>query len=219
MTTTLEEGRRYAAKKASEDWNTFVKGNRQFGRMLNSYCGHAPKSLGLGHLVNTNPTLNPSPDFTPDRRRGFMFAPISAAQDANIAWENLDDPTTCAYIWGRDINAVSLNLYTSNQTLFAEPNEDFWRCSYLAHRLGETPFAMLWSSRDKTQSTVYDGVIYTVNTRLRGLPGWSVVKLKRVIFFDCEHVFALAKRGGNLLTKGFGIQPVLSMTNMQHIFK
>lgn len=181
------------------------------------YNGHAPKALALGHLVNVNPQLETSPGFTEDRRRGFMFASVSAVNDAGLKWASLDEPNTCAYVWGRDINATSLSTYTKNKNLFTEPGEDFWKTSYLAHRLGEVPFSIIWNARYRDEETIYASLIYAVNDWSRSIPGWSVLKLKKLALYDCPHVFELARRGGSFLTEGYGIQPVLNKTNMKEI--
>jgi len=103
--------------------------------------------------------------------------------------------------------------------LFTTPNEDFWRCVYLRHRLGPAVFDALWSARDTSQPTVYDGLLYAVNNRTKRLLGLSVVELKNVVFMDCAYAYEITKMGGSLQTKGYGIEPVLTQNDTLRVFK
>jgi hypothetical protein len=218
MRLTPEDGLRSAKKLASEKWDDYAKANLTYGNTLIPFLGHLPKTIAMGHLLRVNPKLQPVLPVTKDRRRGFMLATIEAAHEANVAWENLDNVTTGAYIWGRDINYTSLKLYTTDTSVFASPGEDFWRCAYLAHVLGETPFKRVWAGRDTSQPTVYGGLVASVDNLRQRIPGWTIIQLKKTVFVECAFVFEIAKRGGSLISEGYGIQPVLTKSQYLDIF-
>jgi len=190
----------------------------KFGKVITAYLGDFPKTLAIGHVLRVNPKLETAPDVSKDMRRGFMFARRQYAIEAQVTWSKLDEPRTGAYVWGRDVNDASQTLYTANTSLFSSPNVDFWRCAYLKHTLGDAAFQQVWYTRDTTQSTVYDSLLYAVNNLRRKLPGWTIIKLKKTVFMDCEFVYQIALRGGTLNTKGFGIQPVLTENNFKEVF-
>lgn len=140
MLLTPENGQQTAERQALASTGTYQQAQRQYGRLLDPYLGDAPRALGLAHLVRVNPKLEMTPTPSKDQRRGFMFATISSANTAGIKWEKLDDPLTCAYVWGRDINATSKKLYQEQSYWFPAIGADFWRCSYLRHVFGKLLF-------------------------------------------------------------------------------
>ena len=218
MTLTVESGLRSAKLRASESVKTYDDGNRLYGRLLEAYRGDAPRGLALAHLVNVNPLLEPIPPVLRDRRRGFMKATVTMSIEAGVGWEELDDTTTCAYVWGRDINSDSLNLYTTNQSIFSSADRDFWSTSYLKHRVSDPVFSFLWNIRDTSQSTVFDSIIYRVSTLRKNVLGFPILMLKKIVLYDCQFVVELAKAAGTLSSTGFGLQPVLGMSAMQQVF-
>jgi|GEM_PF-5975086 len=218
MRLTPEDGLKSARKLAAEKWDDYYIALRTYGGTINQFLGHLPKSVAIGHLLRVNPGLEAVLPISKDRRRGFIYATIEAANKANIAWEELDDVTTCAYIWGRDINETSLWLYTNDTSVFTSPDEDFWRCAYLAHVLGKTPFSRVWSTRDVRQPTVYGSLIASIDNLRRNLPGWPIIQLKKTVFVGCAFVFEIAKRGGSLVSKGYGIQPVPNRNQVMQVF-
>ncbi len=218
MRLTPEDGLRSAKKLAAESWDDYTRANLTYGNVIIPFLGHVPKTIAIGHLLRVNPKLLPTLPVTKDRRRGLMLATIEAVHEADIAWDDLDDMTTGAYIWGRDINSTSLSLYTTYPSLFTSPDKDFWRCAYLLHVLGKTPFDRIWATRDTTQDTVYDSLMVSVNQLQRRLPGWSVIQLKKTVFVECAFVFEIAKAGGSLISEGYGIQPVLAQSQYLHVF-
>ena len=211
MSITVESGRLAARVKAAQNIALFDTSNHTFGRLIDTYRADVPSGLALAHLVSVNPTLvtNP-PILSSDGKRGFMKASMPMAKEAGILWKNLDDPQTCAYVWGRDINKDSLNLYTTNRSLFEKPNKDFWSTVYLKHRLGDPTFNALFSRRDTTKTTVYDSVLYSVNALTRSVLGTPIISLKHLVLIECQFVIELAQKAGSLSSSGFGIQPVLS---------
>lgn len=219
MRLTIESGQISARQQALAATSLYREAVAKFGRTLDPYNGDAPKSLGISHLLRVNSSLETAPTPSTDRRRGFMFATVKMAEEAGVSWEKLDEPLTCAYVWGRDINSDSKNLYAANKSLFVSPNSDFWKCAYLKHVLGDTAFAMLWQSRDKTQATNYDALLYAVNNLTRSLPGWPIIKLRKTVLVDCAYVYELAKRGGGLTSSGYGIQPVLRKSSYEQVFE
>ena len=219
MSLSIEDGQASAQSLAVQNTQLYQQATNKFGRTLSEYKGDAPRPLGIGHILRVNPSLTVAPIPTQDRRRGFMFATAQMAKDAGIKWAKLDEPITCAYVWGRDINADSRNLYYSQTRFFPKPDSDFWKCSYLKHVLGDSAFSALWNIRDATQATIWDSLLYAVNGLNKSLPGWPVVKLKHTVIFGCVYVFELALRGGGLTSTNFGIQPVLRKNNYQQVFK
>jgi hypothetical protein len=219
MTITVESGRLAAKTKAGQNIALFDTGNQTFGRLINTYKADVPLGLALAHLVSVNPTLvtNP-PILSSDGKRGFMKASMPMAKDAGIPWKNLDDPQTCAYVWGYGMNKDSLSLYTTNQALFTKSDKDFWATAYLKHRLGAAVFNALFSQRDTTQATVYDSLLYSVNALTRHVLRIPVIAIKHLVLIECQFVIELAQKAGSLSSSGFGIQPVLSKNAILQVF-
>ena len=46
-----------------------------------------------------------------------------------------------------------------------------------------------------SENAAYEDLLYAVNNGVK-LPGWSVAKLKKLVAYDCEVVFALWRRNG-----------------------
>jgi len=218
MQLTPERGQKAARTKAIASTDEYHKAQRLYGRMIEPYLGDAPRALGLAHLVRVNPKLEAAPTPTLDRRRGFLFATITMANMAGVKWEKLDDPMTCAYVWGRDINSDAKGLYEEQSYWFTTGGADFWKCAYLRHVFGDTAFSVIWNQRDTAQATIYDSLLYAVNDMQRALPGTTVVKQRRLAMSDCAYVFEMAKRGGGMNSAGYGIEPVLSPSNYQRVF-
>jgi len=219
MRLNISNGQRCAQRMALNNTELYRDAQRVFGRTIDPYLGDAPKALGLAHLIHVNPKLEIAPTPSKDRRRGFMFTTIAMANVVEVKWEQLDDPITCAFVWGCDINADARSLYSANQTLFTEVNADFWKCAYLKHVLGDMAFQAIWDIRDTSQSTVYDSLLYAVNNLSRSLPGWPVIKLHHQVLVGCAYVFEVAKRSGGLYSSGYGLQPVLKKNNFEQVYK
>ena len=215
---SIADGQNSAERRAIADTQLYQKATARFGTIIEPYRGDAPLTLGLCHVLRVNPQLFVSPEPSKDRRRGFMFATIGMAREAGVKWEELDKPTTCAYIWGRDINADGKNLYSNNQTVFSEPDADFWKCAYMKHTLGDAAFKAVWAARDNTQPTVYASLLYAVNDLKRSLPGWPVMILRKTVLVDLPYVFEMTKRGGKLYSDGYGVEPVLTKNAFQQVF-
>lgn len=215
----IQEGILSARSRARKDRPLYTQGVRSFGKLITSYLGNFPNGMAIGHLLQVNPELKTAPEPSSDRRRGFMYAPFQESRNANVAWEALDQPINASYVWGRDVNRIATKLYTANSSLFLSPGEDFWRTVYLQHILGDIAFQLLWIMRDTTQPTVYDSLLYAVNTNTKSFPGWPIYRLKQTVFIDCQYVFEIAKFEGSLVTSGYGIQPVLSKDAMLQIYK
>lgn len=218
MRLSIESGQRSAQQMATASNVLYQSAQRVFGRFIDPYLGDAPKALGLAHLTYVNPKLEVAPTPSKDRRRGFMFTTINMANTAGVAWEQLDSPNVCAYVWGRDINADSKSLYSANQSVFPTVNSDFWRCAYLKHILGDMAFDSVWSIRNTAQPTVYDSLLYAVNGLSRSLPGWPVIQLRHQVLVGCAYVFEMAKRGGGLNSSGYGLEPVLTKNNYEQVY-
>ena len=85
--------------------------------------------------------------------------------------------------------------------------------------MGPSIFQDLVAKRDPDAEDVYTGILNHVESRASGLPGWSVVKLKKTIFDDCEYVYNLSTSAGSLASSGWGKQPVLDSAGMQQVFR
>ena len=218
MSLTLESGAISSKQKAARSQYLYNRADRVYGTYIHKFRGHVPPGMAIAHLLNVNPDLLDQPPITKDRRRGFLLASTDMAMEAGVEWENLDDPLTCAYVWGRDINNDSLSLYTSNQDLFAAPDRDFWSTAYIKHYLGDAAFNTLWPLRDRTQPTVYESIVYSVSTSGRRVPGWPIVKLKKALYYDCPFVINLALSKGTMASEGYGIQPVISQNDIIQVY-
>lgn len=219
MSLTPETGSRLAQQMALNNADTYRSAIRHYGSLLAQYCEDFPNALALGHLVRVNPLMTPAPIPTIDRRRGFMFAPVSTLASIAVKWENLDDPTTCAYVWGYDVNVHAKHFYNDNSTLFTKPETDFWRCVYARHVLGSASFDVIWSRRDRSAEMAYNSFLYAVNNLKRSIPGWNIIRLKHTVFVDCAYSYELSKQSGTLLTDGFGREPVLNRQNLVEVFQ
>lgn len=218
MSLTVENGEKEAQRKAAADMALYKKAKGLFNWIFEKYHSDVPISLGLGHLLSVNRNLSVKPPVTRDQRRGFLLAPRQIASNAGVPWENLDDTNTCTYIWYRDINGIGKYLHENNPTLFTSPNEDFWKCVYLQHRLGLSVFKVLWNSRDTSQSSVYNSLLYAVSNITRQVAGLSPVELRKLVFSDCAYVFILAKKEVPLQSTGYGIEPVLTRVDTLKTF-
>ncbi len=218
MSLNSTDGAIQAKKIAADNAHLYQQANQVYGKLIAQYNEDFPKAFALGHLTRVNPSLVTAPPVTTDRRRGFLYAPFDTLASIEVKWENLDDTTVCAYVWGYDINLHAQQLYSPNVKYFPESSSDFWRCVYLRHILGRVPFDVIWASRNPSTIPVYDSLLYVVNNLRRGLPGWNVIKLKRTVFIDCAYSFELALQGGSTTTEGFGRAPVLQQQNMARVF-
>lgn len=218
MSLNPTDGAIQAKRLAADNAALYQQANQVYGKLIAEYCEDFPKAFELGHLTRVNPALSTNPLVTIDRRRGFLYAPFDTLASIEVRWENLDDPTTCAYVWGYDINLHAKQLYYPNEKYFPKSNADFWRCVYLRHVLGRVPFDVIWNMRNPNTTPVYDSLLYVVNNLRRGLPGWPVIKLKRTVFVDCAYSFELAQQGGATTTEGFGRAPVLQQQDLAKVF-
>lgn len=218
MTITIENGLRNAKQKALRNASAAVKAQRTYGRILDSTRGGAPKGLGIGHLLRVNPSLEVSPAPTTYRRRGFLYVTADAAAKAELDWATLDDPTTCGFVWGNDINMRAIDFYNTNSDVFSSADEDYWKCVYAQQSLGDSAFDLLWRRRDRSEDLAYNSIIYAVNAAPKALPGWTVIQLKRMLFQDIPYVFEAAASSGTLTTEKFGMPPVLNKTDMQQVY-
>lgn len=215
----INEGIRSAKLKATQSRTLYQKAVEIYGRTIQPLLGHFPFGLALGHLLQVNPALSSTPPSTTDRRRGFMYAPFQESRKANVSWESLDKPLNAMYIWGRDVNRCASSIYTQNSSLFSSPGVDFWRTTYLKHVLGDSSFKLLWALKGTTEDTVYGNLVYAVNSMNQSnIPGWPINRLKTTVLLNCQYVFEISKFRGKLITKGYGIQPVLDKDAMTQIY-
>lgn len=201
----VSDMQRAGAQMATIDLGLYDRANHKYGRTIAPLLGDIPRSLSLGHLLRVNPNLLDVPPITLDRRRGFLAATQAGASAAGLKWTNLDDPTTCAYSWCREMNQCSLDFYQQNSDLYDTPDSDFWKCSYLRHVVGTPLFDVLW---EQATNATYSGLLYAVNALVKSPMGFSVSTLKKLVLVDLSYVFSLATKRGSLSSSGFGIQPV-----------
>jgi len=218
MNLTPERGQELAEVRAREASDLYRKAQRIFGQLISPYMGDAPPALGLAHVVGVNPALATAPTPTKDRRRGFMYATVDMAKAADIEWKNLDKPLTCAYVWGRDVNATAKSLYEEKAVWFPTIGTDFWKCTYFRYRFGPINFATIWAQRDSSQSTIFESLLYAVNTLSKPLQRLTVAQQKHLAMFECPYVFELSKYGGGMYSAGYGLEPVLSKNNYQQVY-
>lgn len=210
----IEDGKRAGVKKAHADFALFEKASQQYGRLIKPMMGEVSRSLALAHVLRVNPELLMTPPVTLDRRRGFMLATREGATAAGIEWKSLDDPSTCAYSWGREMNQGATDFYKKNTDIFTTPDDDFWKIIYLRHVLSVPLFDVLWGM---ATDTTYSGIVYAVNTLRHSPMGLPIATLKRLVLVDMEYVFELALRKGGMKSSKFGIQPVMDKDRVQRI--
>lgn len=218
MSLTPETGAKIARQIAATSANAYRLAVHTYGSLLSDYTEDFPKAFSLGHLARVNPSMNPTPAPLTDRRRGFMFVSSRILTSIEVKWENLDNPTTCAYVWGYDLNHHARQLSQQYNHTFTSPDADFWRSVYLRQTLGDTTFNTLWARRDPNTDSVYTSLLYAVNDLRKTLPGWSTIHLKQTVFVSCAVSYEFAKQGGSLLTYGFGRSPVLRRVNLTEVF-
>ena len=220
MGMTTELGQTAAYQLAKRNLGQYDKADARYGSIIDAYLGQVPRPLLISHLLRVNASLLKSPKFK-DYRRGFMGVSPLQASNAEVDMSKiLGDPAVCAYVYSRELNRVSYDLYTTYPTLFTDTREDFWRCAYLRVTLGDPSFFSLWDLHPpvSTDESIYDVLRYSVNNMNKALMGVSVQKIKVLILKDCEFVFQLAVLKGNLMSEGAGIEPVPSSRNAAGIF-
>jgi len=214
MSLNVITGLQAAKTRAASLNKTVTIADRLFNSYLQPYLGSVSLGLAVGHLLTVNPQLSVTPEVTKDRRRGFMKTTALQASKLGLTWESLDTPDTCGYVWGCDINNTALNLYTTNQALFSEPDHTFWMSAYCNYLLGDATFKLIWDLRDTQKYDIYTSLLYAVNDLKRSLPGWPVLRLKKTVLVDCECVRLIALKYGKLSSDNYGIQPVVNRTKI-----
>lgn len=220
MGMTIERGLTAAIQLARRNLAQYDKAVVRYGGIIDAYIGEAPRALLFSHILRVNSQLYQSPTFK-DYRRGFMGVTPFQANNAEVEMSKISaDPAVCAYVYSRELNRVSYDLYTTYSNLFTETGEDLWRCAYLRTTLGDPIFNYLWNLHIPTTAdeTVYGILLYSVNNLKKALAGISVPVAKELILKDCEFVFQLASLKGSLVTTGPGIEPVPSSINAATIF-
>jgi hypothetical protein len=242
MSLTLETGRRSAKAKAEADAALYATARLRYGGNVTEMKGDAPVGLLLGHVLRVNRNLSDTPPVTKDRRHGFMKASISEANTVKIRTAQLDEPPTCAFVFGREINRAATTLYTTYRSLFTQADENFWKTVYLYVTLGPATFNYVWKKANPSVTTTskpvlvfsgrlgnwkmesattkdstnlaYEDLLYAVNTLTSTPPGWNVTSFKKLVLVDCEYVYRLWELYGPSKLGGFGTLPVLSGNQM-----
>lgn len=198
----------------------YLLADRKYGHLFDKYRQDVPKNLATAHVAVVNPRNLNTPAIK-YYHRGFMMASISAARRAEVDWDKLTDPTSCAYAWFMDFNRSSYLLYTTYPKHFTTPNEDFWRCAYLKLTLEDPAFNALWAfaSPDAGKTGgVYEQLRVKVEAIRGSLPGWTVERLRKAVLLDLETVFSLAKLYGSLTSTGPGKPPYMSGDDAGRVF-
>lgn len=228
-----------AKQKAIRDKSLYTKAQKRFGGIISPLRGGAPIGLFIGHLLRINPSLKETLPVKKDRRRGFLKASCSEARTVNVAYEQLDDPSTCAFIYSRELNKSATFLYTTYGHVFTEASKDLWKCAYLHTTLENAAFKWLWDKAYPTIETTekpvweshgrgsfgnwkirttttknssndaYSDIIETTKNLTTSPAGYKTTPFKHLIAFECEYVFALWKLYGSG-TFSLGKLPVLS---------
>ena len=220
MGMTIERGLDAAIALARRNTKQFDNAVWRYGGIIDTYLGEAPRTLLLSHILRVNPTLFKTPKFK-DYRYGFMGATFQQAKNAEVSTAKISgDPAVCAYVYARELNRVSYNLYTTYSNLFTDTGEDLWRCAYLRVTLEDAAFFSLWDMHAPTSAdpNVYDNLLYSVNNLNTALMGQSVAAVKELILKDCEFVFQMASAKGSMITSGPGIEPVPPSRDAAGIF-
>jgi len=230
-----------AKQKAKRDKTLYTRAQKRFGGIISSLRGGAPIGLSIGHVLRVNPKLEKTPAIKKDRRRGFMKASYSEARTLNISFEQLDDESTCAFIYSRELNKSATFLYTTYGHLFTKASRDLWKCAYLRTTLGDSVFKWLWDKACPTITTTEEpvwktsgnwkietktvkdssndvyGDILQATEKLTSAPaGHKTTPFKHLILYDCNYVFYLWKLYG-AGTFSLGKLPVLSTQQMRLI--
>ncbi len=220
MSMTIEYGLTAAIQLAQRNTAQFDNAVIRYGSRVDLYIGEAPRTLLLAHILRINPQLVETPIFK-DYRVGFMGVTPLQASTAEVDMSKISgDPAICAYVFSRELNRVSYDLYTTYPDLFTETNEDFWRCAYLRITLGDLMFDTIWNLHPpaSTDDSIYDVLLYSVNNLNKSIMGMRPSKLKALVFKDCEFVFQLASLKGSLITSGPGIEPVPASSDAANVF-
>jgi hypothetical protein len=220
MGMTIERGLDAAIALTRRNIEQFNNAVRRYGNIIDTYLGEAPRTLLLAHILRVNPTLYESPKYK-DYRYGFMGATFQQAKNAEVSTAKISvDPAVCAYVYARELNRVSYDLYTTYSNLFTETGEDLWRCAYLRTTLEDAAFFSLWEMHPPTSAdpSVYDILLYSVNNLDTALMGQSVAAVKELILKDCEFVFQMASVKGSMITSGPGREPVPPSKDAAGIF-
>jgi len=210
MGMTTERGLEAAVQLVQRNLTQYEKAVVRYGNIVDAYLGEAPRTLFFAHLLRVNPTLYQSPSYK-DYRVGFMGVTPFQANNAEVELSKIAaDPAVCAYVYSRELNRVSYDLYTTYSNLFTETAEDLWRCAYLRTTLGDPAFNLLWSLHIPTSDdeSVYNVLRDSVNTLNKTLVSYSVPIVKELVLKDCEFVFQMVALKGTFLTTGAGIEPV-----------
>lgn len=196
-----------AQSAAKDNITLYQTTSRKFGKYFDLYRKDIPLSLCVAHVVRVNPKLSLTPVILGSAfKRGFTMADTSSAREAGFYSNDLDKPEIAAYIWCREINRLSKALQVTYPRTFTLPEEDFWKFTYLKHVLGAAPFNRLWEETDLKN---YESLVNTVAERKTALTPWPITTLKKLVFFDCEYVYALAQINQSLISSSFGSAPTL----------
>lgn len=240
MNLTPTTGTQAATHRARENRERYFTAQRLYGRNIGDMLGGAPIGLLLGHVLRVNPALVDAPPVKRDRRVGFMKASVLEARTVKIPTKQLEEPSTCAFVYGREINRAASTLYTTYKSLFTIADTNLWKCAYLYTTIGATTFDFLWEQagigiqstskpvlesgnwviqeeiiQDSTNNA-YVELLAALGALTKPPPGWNLNELKSIVFIDCEYVYALWKTyGGGQMT--FGYLPVLQNSQMTTI--
>ena len=208
-----------AKTQAASAKPVYDQANRKFGRIIEPLLSDVPKSLVLGHVLRVNPDLADSLIPNSTYRRGFLKASREECQKINVDWSKLNDPMICSYVFLREFNAKAYSLYTANTSLFLTPSQDFWKCTYLRLSVGDPVFNQLWPGTvPSTVGHAYDEVMDWLDKQKKSIGGYPILKLKKLVFYDCNYVFEICRLYGTWKSSGFGREPVLNANKYRQVF-
>jgi hypothetical protein len=202
-------------KMARRDLDLYKQAVQRYGRVVTPMLNDVPRALAFSHLLRVNPELSSSPEITWDQRKGFLRVTHDATAQTGISWETAEEISNNAYIWGWDLNTAGPIFQRANPSFFKTPTADFWKCLYTQHALGPRVFDFIWKRRNTNVESQFDAVVAAMLAWGKHIAGWSYTRLKHTLMVELPYVFAVAAINGSLVSKGFGLRPVLSESRMR----
>jgi hypothetical protein len=189
---------------------SFKKVNSIYGGHIDTYKSDIPRSLGIAHILRTNPDLAVLPE-------GVMRVDITAAIDYDVPKKNLVKDVASIYVWCRQLNREAHFLYTNNSSLFVYPYPDLWKCAYLRTSLRPRSFDVLWSLVNPL-ANAYESLLNYTETITQSILDWPVRKLKKFVLYDCDFAVQLAQSQGPMVSSNTGREPVPPAEHYDVIF-
>ena len=212
MTSAIATSLRSAQTAAKSHAVLYHEASQKFGKYVEDFRGDVPRTLGVAHILRVNPALEVAP-YKPAQttRRGFMQAGTVVASDSGFTIEDMDKPSVCSYVWGKEINRMAKELKHEQGKYFPASGADFWKCVYLKYSVGRSAFQRLWDlTTSFTTGTIYTSLVETAAGLQSAILPWNVTSFRHLVLFDCAYVIAFSDSRGSLVTSGYGKTPTLN---------